>query len=191
MEGDLGGSGRGASRLVLGEFDGPSAAAHWRSDSDSESDSHSSADEAADAGATKTLRRGPNDVDPFFSAEADDEDEKWVNATRGGRQSDAILSCPCCMETVTIDCQRHVARDDQWRAMFVRNVRVDETVRFRPADDASLNAKREGASVESSPDLEESDGPYFRASCDTCGTPVGVRDTDEVYHFFNVFPTNA
>ena len=26
---------------------------------------------------------------------------------------------------------------------------------------------------------------------DACGTPVGVRDADEVYHFFNAFPTNA
>jgi len=35
----------GASRLVPGEFAGPSASAHWRSDSDSESDA--SSDEGA------------------------------------------------------------------------------------------------------------------------------------------------
>ena len=33
--------------------------------------------------------------------------------------------------------------------------------------------------------------PYFRAPCDTCGAAVGVRDPDEVVHFFNAFPTNA
>ena len=156
----------GASRLVPGEFAGPSASAHWRSDSDSESDAGS--DEGAGA------RRFGDD--PLFSAEADDEDEKWVLEKRGGRRSDAILSCPCCL------------RDDQWRAMFVRNVRVDESVAFRPA-----SSERNGAAkkTENAPDLEESDGPYFRALCDTCGTPVGVRDTDEVFHFFNAFPTNA
>ena len=131
---------------------------------------------------------------PLFSAEADDEDEKWVRATRGGRQSDAILSCPCCLEILTIDCQKHAARDDQWRAMFVRNVRVETSVAFRPASSARSESGKgkgdRGADIRP-PDLEESDGPYFRALCDTCGTPVGVRDTDEVYHFFNAFPTNA
>ena len=112
----------------------------------------------------------------------------------GGRQSDAILSCPCCLEIVTIDCQKHAARDDQWRAMFVRNVRVETSVAFRPASSARSESGKgkgdRGADIRP-PDLEESDGPYFRALCDTCGTPVGVRDTDEVYHFFNAFPTNA
>jgi len=167
----------GASRLVPGEFAGPSASAHWRSDSDSESDA--SSDEGAVA--RRPSARAAFDDDPLFSAEADDEDEKWVRATRGGRQSDAILSCPCCLEIVTIDCQKHAARDDQWRAMFVRNVRVDESVAYRPASSNGKNA----------PDLESGDGPYFRALCDACGTPVGVRDADEVYHFFNAFPTNA
>ena len=161
----------GASRPVPGEFAGPSASAHWRSDSDSESDAGS--DEGAGA------RRFGDD--PLFSAEADDEDEKWVLEKRGGRRSDAILSCPCCLEIVTIDCQKHAARDDQWRAMFVRNVRVDESVAYRPASSNGKNA----------PDLENGDGSYFRALCDACGTPVGVRDADEVYHFFNAFPTNA
>ena len=167
----------GASRLVPGEFAGPSASAHWRSDSDSESDA--SSDEGAVA--RRPSAHATFDDDPLFSAEADDEDEKWVRATRGGRQSDAILSCPCCLEIVTIDCQKHAARDDQWRAMFVRNVRVDESVAYRPASSNGKNA----------PDLENGDGPYFRALCDACGTPVGVRDADEVYHFFNAFPTNA
>jgi len=170
----------GASRPVPGEFAGPSAAAHWRSDSDSES-SHEG-------------RRARPDDDLLFSAEADDEDEKWVREKRGGRQSDAILSCPCCLEILTIDCQKHAARDDQWRAMFVRNVRVETSVAFRPASSARSESGKgkgdRGADIRP-PDLEESDGPYFRALCDTCGTPVGVRDTDEVYHFFNAFPTNA
>jgi len=138
----------GASRPVPGEFAGPSASAHWRSDSDSESDAGS--DEGAGA------RRF--DDDPLFSAEADDEDEKWVLEKRGGRRSDAILSCPCCLEIITIDCQKHAARDDQWRAMFVRNVRVDESVAFRPA-----SSERNGAAkkTENAPDLEESDGPVL------------------------------
>ena len=66
--------------------------------------------------------------------------------------------------------------------------------KFRPASSARSESGKgkgdRGADIRP-PDLEESDGPYFRALCDTCGTPLGVRDTDEVFHFFNAFPTNA
>lgn len=59
----------------------------------------------------------------FYDSEADDKDEQWVQQQRQGRQSDAILSCPGCMTTVCIDCQRHEYYTTQYRAMFVMNCR--------------------------------------------------------------------
>jgi len=44
---------------------------------------------------------------PWSEDGLDEEDMQWVDKQRGGRVSDAILSCPCCMEIVTIDCQVH------------------------------------------------------------------------------------
>ena len=40
------------------------------------------------------------------------------------RNSDAVLSCPCCFTVVTMDCQRHVRYTNQYRAMFVMNIGV-------------------------------------------------------------------
>lgn len=47
----------------------------------------------------------------FFEEGADDADQAWANEARGGRVSDAILSCPCCLEIVTIDCQVGLRRE--------------------------------------------------------------------------------
>ena len=36
------------------------------------------------------------------------QDEAWATVVRQGRQSAAILSCPCCLETLCLDCQQCV-----------------------------------------------------------------------------------
>ena len=75
-------------------------------------------------------------------------------------------------------CQRH-ERFEQYRAVFARNVEVDETSAWRPSDDV----KMEGVEGENS----ACDERYREVTCETCRTVVGVMDEDEVYHFFNVF----
>ncbi len=60
-----------------------------------------------------------------YDSEADDKDQAWAEKQRQGRHSDAILSCPGCLTTVCIDCQRHEYITTQYRAMFVRNCRYD------------------------------------------------------------------
>ena len=40
--------------------------------------------------------------------------------------SDATLSCPACMTTLTMDCQKHEVFAHQFRAMFVSNCVVDQ-----------------------------------------------------------------
>ena len=59
----------------------------------------------------------------FYDPELDDRDEAWMMRQRGGRKSDAILSCPGCLTTVCLDCQQHHVNDGQFRAMFCINVR--------------------------------------------------------------------
>lgn len=59
----------------------------------------------------------------FYDRDLDDKDEAWVARQRGGRRSDAILSCPGCLTTVCIDCQQHAEKEGQFRAMFCINVR--------------------------------------------------------------------
>nr|GMD44552.1 E2F-associated phosphoprotein [Ipomoea batatas] len=41
----------------------------------------------------------------FYDSDLDDKDESWVRKKRGGRTSDAILSCPACFTTLCLDCQ--------------------------------------------------------------------------------------
>mmetsp|Transcript_25664 Transcript_25664/g.41022 ORF Transcript_25664/g.41022 Transcript_25664/m.41022 type:complete len:157 (-) Transcript_25664:563-1033(-) len=155
----------------------------------------------------------------FFEGAADDADQAWANSARGGRQSDAVLSCPCCLEIVTIDCQKHARHHDQWRAMFVQNVRVDTSSALRPngagvagrGDDTGSRGggreeggqqsgrKHAGTGTGTGPEgaaaaaaaAAAGEGPYNEVFCETCNTLVGVRDADEVYHFFQVFPSTA
>ena len=89
--------------------------------------------------------------DDLYDANMDDENEAWVYKYRRGgveesvkiqrpggqttkleqavllkpRNSDAVLSCPCCFEIVCMDCQQHERYLNQYRAMFVMNIRVD------------------------------------------------------------------
>lgn len=61
----------------------------------------------------------------LYDDQADDADEAWAVQQRNGRKSDAHLSCPSCLSTLTIDCQRHAFKPEQYRAVFVTNCRCD------------------------------------------------------------------
>jgi len=41
-----------------------------------------------------------------YDGKLDDKDEAWAVKQRGGHTSDALLSCPCCLTTLCIDCQQ-------------------------------------------------------------------------------------
>jgi hypothetical protein len=49
-------------------------------------------------------RVAPADV--FRARIASTQDDAWATKQRQGRESDAILSCPCCLETLCLDCQK-------------------------------------------------------------------------------------
>lgn len=44
----------------------------------------------------------------FYDPELDDKDELWVHNKRKGRNSDAVLCCPACFTTLSLDCQRYI-----------------------------------------------------------------------------------
>lgn len=120
--------------------------------------------------------------DELYDDAADDKDEAWATKQRQGRQSAAILSCPCCLDTVCMDCQQHEVYHNQFRAMFVRNCKVVTTEVLR-TDTSSARAP-----ASRTPPVAE---VYHPVHCATCNTHIGVRDADEVFHFFNVVATNA
>ena len=58
----------------------------------------------------KLYARGGKPSLKLRRASCAEQDEEWVRKQREGRSTDAILSCPACMETVSIECQRCVRR---------------------------------------------------------------------------------
>ena len=64
----------------------------------------------------------------LYGEELDAQDEAWVAKKRHGRKSDAHLSCPSCLCTLTIDCQRHATQESQW----ARHVCVQLQNRHQP-----------------------------------------------------------
>lgn len=82
-------------------------------------------------------------------------------------QTDAELSCPACFTLLCVDCQQHVEYENQFRAMFVQNCRVDDKTVLTYDDSEEYN-------------------PVY---CSECGTQIGVFSVEEeIYHFFNVIP---
>ena len=141
----------------------------------------------------------------LYDPMADEQDEQWVNSQRLAYrnlkssdtndennpskkeempQSDAILSCPSCMVSLCIDCQQHESYKNQFRAMFVMNCRVEtsETLKYK-----KKKKKRDRKGVPDKTMVEYD--VYNPVKCAGCDTEVGVYDSDEVFHFYNVLPS--
>eukprot|EP01135_Chromosphaera_perkinsii_P001734 Nk52_evm3s210 gene=Nk52_evmTU3s210 len=116
--------------------------------------------------------------------------------------SDAVLSCPCCMTTVCMECQRHEMYTTQYRAIFVRNCKImkNEILRSNNSGnnhDGNLPASgRMGGPGRGSlrylpPTAEEGEDIYRPVRCKECNTEIAVIDSDEVFHFFHVLASQA
>ena len=120
------------------------------------------------------------------------------------RNSDAVLSCPCCFSIVCMDCQRHVKYENQFRAMFVMGIEVDwqhrlvhdtksnRLIRYEPPTaENGTNAASQIIVPEDHNHLNptssaEEDTIYYAVSCGNCHTMVAALDMgDEVYHFYD------
>lgn len=157
---------------------------------------------------------GLDTADPeFYDPEADDKDEKWVKKLRKGRNSDAILSCPLCFTTVCVDCQQHAKNENQFRAMFVMNCRVETKQVVKPAPEQPSSTSRKGrgkqktqppgeppSSVDNlhknniissdNSDVEEKYNPVY---CIVCDNELGLREVgpEGAYHLFHVLASNG
>eukprot|EP00210_Caulerpa_lentillifera_P003634 g3469.t1 len=124
--------------------------------------------------------------DLLYDSKLDTKDARWVHGIRGGRNSDAILSCPCCFTTLCVDCQQHSTNPNRYRAMFVMNSRVDLQQKRYPYRSTTSEGKRK--SVIS---ILNDDEECCAVFCGVCGLEVAVYDNEGVYHFFNMLPSTA
>ncbi|KAF9619187.1 hypothetical protein IFM89_005741 [Coptis chinensis] len=121
----------------------------------------------------------------FYDEELDTKDEKFVHKKRKGRNvSDVVLSCPCCFTTLCYESQRHEKFVTQYRAVFVENceIKINQILR------ENSRKRKKGKSDLGGSSMGEVFKPFC---CLVCATEVGVVDGDEVYHFFNVLPSEA
>ncbi|EOA19494.1 hypothetical protein CARUB_v10002197mg [Capsella rubella] len=124
----------------------------------------------------------------FYDSDLDDKDELWMAKKRDGRTSDAVLSCPACFTTVCLECQRHEQHVTQYRAVFVVNCRVDkDTILQHKAIPAKVGKRRRDYEMQET-GSEESE-KVTQVFCSACSTEIGVVDSEEIYHFFNVIPS--
>ncbi|XVF44568.1 hypothetical protein PTKIN_Ptkin02bG0135400 [Pterospermum kingtungense] len=125
----------------------------------------------------------------FYDPELDDKDEVWVQNKRKGRISDAVLSCPGCFTTLCLECQRHEKYVTQYRAIFVVNCKI-EIDKMRQEREKRKKGKRRRECSED--EAAANGGETFKpVCCSVCSTEVGAIDEDEVYHFFNVLPSES
>lgn len=112
----------------------------------------------------------PEEKDPFYDENLDEEDQTWVDDRRPkGISSDAVLNCPACFAPLSQDCQRSEVFSNQYRAIFVSNVVVNKDEETRPVQG------------DDDPEMK-----YWNVHCELCSCHVAVMDSDEVYHFFHV-----
>ncbi|XP_062107948.1 uncharacterized protein LOC133818860 [Humulus lupulus] len=126
----------------------------------------------------------------LYDPELDDKDELWIQKKRKGRHSDAVLSCPACFTTLSLDCQRHEKYLTQYRAIFVVNCKVGSESLLHCSISQPKRGKRRRETDESEVNLAVGE-TFKQVSCMVCSTEVGVMDEEEVYHFFNVLPSES
>lgn len=116
------------------------------------------------------------------------------------------------MTVLCVDCQRHEIYHTQYRAMFAMNISVNnrEILRYKKKDfkkRRGRNKKRRtkpetkkersrsrSKSLNRASDVELSESEredlFHPVSCKICQTEVGVFDSDELFHFFNVIASH-
>lgn len=142
-----------------------------------------------------------NKTEPdYYDEHEDDQDEAFViqqqQMDSKNMNSDAILSCPCCLTTLCRDCQQHERYKDQFRAMFVMNIAVqwnrallydDESKKMVGCciPEPSTTTSKSVTMPVLKKDPETGQPVYYNVICGQCQTTVAALDmNDEVYHFY-------
>ncbi|ORX59903.1 hypothetical protein BCR36DRAFT_341993 [Piromyces finnis] len=150
----------------------------------------------------------------WYDPDEDDKNEYWIrkktHTIKGKdgklkKNSDAILTCPLCFTYLCFDCQRHEIYHNQYRTMFVRNCIVNRNERYRIPEENNKknkaknknknknnnnNTNEEILKTEESNINNDSQDYYYPVLCKYCQTQVGLLDQNEIYHLFNVIPTD-
>ncbi|CAI8601731.1 unnamed protein product [Vicia faba] len=127
----------------------------------------------------------------FYDPELDEKDEKWIRKNRHGRDSDAVLCCPACFTTLCLECQRHEKYLTQYRAIFVTNCKIEDKPVMTQSSSKSRKRNTRDREFGGSHAISSSTEKLKQVCCTVCSTEVGVFDEDEIYHFFNVLPSEC
>lgn len=131
----------------------------------------------------------------------EDAPSSTLPSTSAEFRSDATLNCPCCFTLLCVDCQIHDTYPHQFRAMFVKNCVVDFDTKYIYNEKAALARKGFKQSRGGGEEIQESlliplpEGVqrdkdfYYKSMCGVCHASVAVFDEDEVFHFYNVYPS--
>ncbi|CAJ1977661.1 unnamed protein product [Sphenostylis stenocarpa] len=127
----------------------------------------------------------------FYDPDLDDKNEQWIDRKRQGRVSDAVLSCPGCFTTLCLECQRHEKYLTQYRAVFVVNCKIGND-KFSKQNTSRSRKRNRGSERFDRNDTTSTNIETFKqVCCSVCLTEVGVIDQDEIYHFYNVLPSES
>jgi hypothetical protein len=85
---------------------------------------------------------------------------------------------------------RHEKYVTQYRAVFVKNCKIGSDQVSQHNNPEPRRAKRGRKSGESEAGSAGGE-TLHKVSCSVCSTEVGIIDGDEVYHFFNVLPSES
>lgn len=171
------------------------------------------ADDEDEAYVYKHLRSGVEECVTVRNKAADGENDptspiqrKRLNVLKP-RNSDAVLSCPCCFNIVCMDCQQHEYYQNQYRAMFVIGIAVrwDLKLLYDESERSLVQvavSETDGVKTHQGPyrvpilgsDQNESSNDsnnnehngviYYTVCCANCQTTVAALDmSDEVYYF--------
>ena len=123
-----------------------------------------------------------DDDELLYDREGDEADEAWVKehliGAQEGFSTDATLDCPKCFARVCLCCQQHEMYWNQFRALFVVNCLVSKESKWAYDESAENHLRK----------WKDGDGEALRlVRCRMCKEVLGVKDEDDVFHFFNVF----
>jgi E2F-associated phosphoprotein len=101
------------------------------------------------------------------------------------RDSDAVLSCPCCFTIVCMDCQQHETYQNQYRAMFVMNICLTYQLIYDTHSKQLVELTTTTRAKAMDLDDDDTAEVYYSVHCLQCNTQVAALDMkEEVYHFF-------
>ena len=113
------------------------------------------------------------------------------------RDSDAVLSCPCCFQIVCMDSQKHEKYENQYRAMFVMNIGVhwdkkmyhdektNDLMEFNAGETNGNHKEPSSKVIQLDDDAKSRQKIFYSVFCSSCETEVAALDLqDEIYYFF-------